>query len=145
MAVDELRAPWSESAPETVTDEETVRQTVAERTGGRGPFLVVEEAAARYRTSEWGIRDLARRRAIPHFKREGSRRLLFRVDWLDSFECGCDRSGSGGTQPWWPHRAARGVAPCSLGLNPEHHSDRSPLPAEAPHAGASFWLMRGAA
>src|SRR4029453_9647131 len=88
MAVDELRAPWSESAPETVTDEETVRQTVAERTAGRSPFLVVEEVAARYRTSEWGIRDLARRRAIPHIKREGSRRPLFRVDRLDSFDAG---------------------------------------------------------
>lgn len=91
MHVDEVRAPLAkEGAPETVPAEETVRQTVAERTAGRSPFLVVEEVAERYRTSEWGIRDLARRRAIPHFRRSGSRRLLFRADWLDSFDAGSE-------------------------------------------------------
>jgi hypothetical protein len=88
MAVDEAKATRLGVAPETVPGQEDVRQTVAERTAGRSPFLVVEEVAARYRTSSWGIRDLARRRAIPHFRRSGSRRLLFRPDWLDSFDAG---------------------------------------------------------
>jgi hypothetical protein len=88
LSVDEVKATRGGAAFETVPVEETVRQTVAQRTAGRSPFLVVEEVAARYRTSEWGIRDLARRRAIPHFRRTGSRRLLFRPDWLDSFDAG---------------------------------------------------------
>ena len=88
MSVNEVGAPWREDAPETVPAEETVKQTVAERTAGRSPFLVVEEVAARYRTSEWVIRDLARRRSIPHLRRRGSRRLLFRAEWLDSFDAG---------------------------------------------------------
>jgi hypothetical protein len=54
---DEVRAGLVDAAPETVPAEETVRQTVAEWTAGRSPFLVVEEVAARYRTSEWVIRD----------------------------------------------------------------------------------------
>jgi hypothetical protein len=88
LSVNEVGAPRLRSAPETHPGEENVKQTVAQRTAGRSPFLVVEEVAARYRTSEWGIRDLARRRQIPHFRREGSRRLLFRPDWLDSFDAG---------------------------------------------------------
>jgi hypothetical protein len=83
-----VKATRAGAAFETVPAEETVKQTVAERTAGRSPFLVVEEVAARYRTSSWGIRDLARRRAIPHFRRSGSRRLLFREEWLDSFDAG---------------------------------------------------------
>jgi hypothetical protein len=88
LPVDEVRAARLGAAPETVPAEETVKQTVAQRTAGRSPFLVVEEVAARYRTSEWGIRDLARRRALPHFRRSGSRRLLFRSDWLDAWDAG---------------------------------------------------------
>ena len=88
MPVNEVKAARSGAAPETNPGQENVAQTVAQRTAGRSPYLVVEEVAARYRTSEWGIRDLARRRAIPHFRREGSRRLLFRPDWLDSFDAG---------------------------------------------------------
>ena len=87
MPGNELRAPFAEDAPET-SPVEHVGLSVAQRTAGRSPFLVVEEVAARYRTSEWGIRDLARRRAIPHFRRSNSRRLLFPQDWLDSFDAG---------------------------------------------------------
>jgi hypothetical protein len=88
LSVDEVRAARLGAAPETVPAEETIKQTVAERTAGRSPFLVVEEVAARYRTSAWGIRDLARRRACPHFRRSNSRRLLFRSDWLDAWDAG---------------------------------------------------------
>jgi hypothetical protein len=90
LSVDEVRAPWSKSAPETVPGQEDVKLTVAERTAGRSPFLVVEEVAARYRTSAWGIRDLARKREVPHFKRSGARRLLFRADWLDAWDAGAE-------------------------------------------------------
>jgi hypothetical protein len=88
LAVDEVKAARAGATFETVPVEETVKQTVAERTAGCSPFLVVEEVAARYRTSEWGIRDLARRRSLPHFRRSGSRRLLFRADWLDAWDAG---------------------------------------------------------
>jgi hypothetical protein len=88
LTVNEVRAAFAETAPQTVPAEETARRTVAQRTAGRSPFLVVEEVAARYRTSEWGIRDLARRRSLPHFRRSGSRRLLFRADWLDAWDAG---------------------------------------------------------
>jgi hypothetical protein len=88
LSVDEVRAARLGAAPETVPGQEDVKQTVAERTASRSPFLVVEEVAARYRTSAWGIRDLARKRQLPHFRRSNSRRLLFRSDWLDAWDAG---------------------------------------------------------
>ena len=54
LSVDEVRAAWSKAAPETVPVAENVRQTVAQRTAGRSPFLVVEEVAARYRGGRRG-------------------------------------------------------------------------------------------
>lgn len=96
LSADEVRAPWRESAPETVPGEETVKQTVAERTAGRSPFLVVEEVAVpRGRRGSRSIPNVrvghsrsSTTASYPHFRRSGSRRLLFRADWLDSFDSG---------------------------------------------------------
>jgi excisionase family DNA binding protein len=51
-------------------------------------WLVVEEVARRLRCSTRTIHELTRCAAIPHFKRPGGRRCLFRSDWLEAWEQG---------------------------------------------------------
>ena len=57
---------------------------------GAPVFLLVEEVADRLRCSTRTIHELTRTHAIPHFKRPGSRRCLFREDWLAAWESGAD-------------------------------------------------------
>jgi len=52
------------------------------------PFLFVEDVAERERCSTRTIHERARLGEIPHLKRPGSRRLLFREDWLAAYDDG---------------------------------------------------------
>ena len=52
------------------------------------PFLLVAEVATRLRCSERSIHELTRTGRIPHLKRPGARRCLFRLDWLEAWEGG---------------------------------------------------------
>lgn len=51
-------------------------------------YLTCEEVAERYRCSVRSIHEATRLREIPHFVRPGSRRCLFRDDWLERWEDG---------------------------------------------------------
>jgi hypothetical protein len=133
MAVDELRAPWSESAPETVTDEETVRQTVAERTAGRrslrksqpateppsGVFETLLEGEP-FRTSSARVHDDFCSGSIG-----STRSMPVRPIWT-----------------WWNSTVAASCGPWSSAMltwsEPRAPFGPKPLPAETPRAGASF-------
>lgn len=57
---------------------------------GRSPFLVVEQVADRYGTSSRWVHERTRTREIPHLRHPGSRRCLFREDWLDAWDAGAE-------------------------------------------------------
>jgi hypothetical protein len=52
------------------------------------PFLFVEGVANRYQVRPKTVREWARNGAIPHFRTPGTRRLQFRIDWLETWEAG---------------------------------------------------------
>ena len=54
------------------------------------PYLRTEDVAKRLGLTVQTVRDYARREAIPHLKRPGSRRLLFRPDELEAWEHGAE-------------------------------------------------------
>jgi hypothetical protein len=54
----------------------------------RSPYLLVEHVAARYHCSVRRIHELTRTAAIPHLRHAGTRRCLFREDWLDAWDGG---------------------------------------------------------
>lgn len=54
------------------------------------PFLVVEDVADRYQVRPKTVREWARCGAIPHFRAPGTRRLQFRLDWLEAWERGAE-------------------------------------------------------
>jgi hypothetical protein len=54
------------------------------------PFLTVEDVAERHLCSLRSIHELTRTLAVPHFKRPGTRRCLFRQDWLEAWEAGAE-------------------------------------------------------
>ena len=54
------------------------------------PYLLAEDVAARLGLSVGTVREYARSGTIPHLKRSGSRRLLFRADELEAWEHGAD-------------------------------------------------------
>jgi hypothetical protein len=49
---------------------------------------VVERYAGVY--SEWTLREKARRGEIPNLKHAGSKHVLFREDWLNAWDEGCE-------------------------------------------------------
>ena len=51
-------------------------------------FIGIDEVAERYGVSVRVIHGRTSAAAIPHLKRNGLRRLLFRADWLDSWDDG---------------------------------------------------------
>ena len=55
---------------------------------GCNPYLRAEHVAERLGVTVETIRDYARTGAIPHLKRPGSRRLLFRPDEIEAWEEG---------------------------------------------------------
>src|SRR4051812_1061943 len=67
---------------------ESASQKVAERSAGRSPYLVKDEVADRYRVSPHTVEWWVASRSCPHFRRQGSRRVLFRPDWLDAWDAG---------------------------------------------------------
>jgi excisionase family DNA binding protein len=54
------------------------------------PFLDVEAVAARLYCSTRTVHELTRNAEIPHFKRPGGRRCLFRIDELEAWERGVE-------------------------------------------------------
>ena len=54
------------------------------------PYLRTEDVAERLGLTAQTVRDYARTGAIPHLKRPGSRRLLFRPDELEAWEHGAE-------------------------------------------------------
>jgi hypothetical protein len=54
------------------------------------PFLLVEDVAEREQCSTRTIYEWARLAEIPHLKRSGSNRLLFRLDWLEEWDQGAE-------------------------------------------------------
>jgi excisionase family DNA binding protein len=52
------------------------------------PFLSVEDVAARLMCSTRTVHELTRTCAIPHFKRPGGRRCLFKPAELEAWEAG---------------------------------------------------------
>jgi hypothetical protein len=49
---------------------------------------VVERYGGNY--SAWTLREKARRGELPHVKHPGAKAILFREDWLDAFDEGCE-------------------------------------------------------
>jgi hypothetical protein len=54
------------------------------------PYLFVEDIKRRYGVSERWVHERTRLGEIPHFRHPGSRRCLFREDWLDAWDAGCE-------------------------------------------------------
>lgn len=54
------------------------------------PTLVVADVAERLRCSQRTIHELTRTGQIPHFKRPGGRRCLFRPEELEAWEDGAE-------------------------------------------------------
>jgi hypothetical protein len=54
------------------------------------PFLLVEDVAERWHCSVRSVHEATRTLSVPHLKRPGSRRILFREDWLAAFESGAE-------------------------------------------------------
>ena len=52
------------------------------------PYLTTEDVAERLRCSVRTVHEMTRNLEIPHFKRPGGRRCLFRPDWLQAWENG---------------------------------------------------------
>jgi excisionase family DNA binding protein len=79
-------------------DNETTTQTAVQGLAGSlprsGEYLIVEEVARRHRMSVRTVHELTRTRQIPHVKLPGRRRCLFREDWLDEWQLGCELESS---------------------------------------------------
>jgi hypothetical protein len=54
------------------------------------PYLTVEQVAERERCSTRTVHERARLYQIPHLRRAGARRLLFRLDWLELYDQGVE-------------------------------------------------------
>jgi hypothetical protein len=54
--------------------------------------LTLEDVVSRYggAYSAWTIREKARRGELPHLKHPGGKVILFREDWLDAWDDGCE-------------------------------------------------------
>jgi excisionase family DNA binding protein len=83
-------APGQGSATQTGSLASPTQASVAQAEVGRSPFLTVEEVAPRLRCSQRTVRELTRLNEIPHLKRPGARRVLFRPDWLEAWELGAE-------------------------------------------------------
>ena len=55
-------------------------------------YLTLPDVVERYggAYSAWTLREKARRGELPHVKHPGSKCLLFRADWLDEWDAGCE-------------------------------------------------------
>jgi hypothetical protein len=55
-------------------------------------YLTLDDVVERYggAFSAWTLRDKARRGQVPHVKHAGSKFVLFRADWLDAWDEGCE-------------------------------------------------------
>lgn len=58
----------------------------------RGRYLTLSDVVERYggAYSGWTLRERARRGEIPHLKHPGSKSVLFREDWLNAWDEGCE-------------------------------------------------------
>ncbi len=55
-------------------------------------YLTLADVVERYggAYSAWTLREKARRGEVPHVKHPGSKFVLFREDWLDAWDEGCE-------------------------------------------------------
>lgn len=55
-------------------------------------YLTLPDVVARYggAYSIWTLREKCRRGEVPHLRHPGFKCLLFREDWLDAWDEGCD-------------------------------------------------------
>jgi hypothetical protein len=55
-------------------------------------YISLEDVFARYggSMSRWTIRERARRGLLPSLKLPGTKKILFREDWLQQYDEGCD-------------------------------------------------------
>jgi hypothetical protein len=55
-------------------------------------YLCLADVVARYggAYSAWTLREKARRGELPHLKHPGCKQLLFREDWLEEWDGGCE-------------------------------------------------------
>jgi excisionase family DNA binding protein len=81
--------------------------SVAERFVNSSPYLLVEDVAERLHCSTRTVHELTRTNSIPHRRLPGSRRCLFRIDELESWEDGAP------LRVIVLPRGGRVVAPCS--------------------------------
>jgi hypothetical protein len=56
----------------------------------RTPYLFVEHVTARYGVSTRWVHQRTGDNTIPHLRHAGSRRCLFREDWLDAWDGGAE-------------------------------------------------------
>lgn len=54
------------------------------------PYLIVADVAERYHVSLATVHEWTRTATVPHFKLPGSRRCLFRPDWLEAWDGGAE-------------------------------------------------------
>jgi hypothetical protein len=61
------------------------------RSHTKARYLTLAQVVERYggAYSAWTLREKARRGELPHLKHPGCKTLLFRADWLDSWDEGC--------------------------------------------------------
>jgi hypothetical protein len=89
VSLNETETALVGAAPNAPSGESASRK-VAERSAGRSPYLVIDEVAERYRVSTHTVQWWVASRSCPHFRRQGSRRVLFRPDWLDAWDAGAE-------------------------------------------------------
>jgi hypothetical protein len=55
-------------------------------------YLALADVVERYggAYSAWTLREKARRGELPHLKHPGCKKVLFREDWLDAYDAGCE-------------------------------------------------------
>jgi hypothetical protein len=56
----------------------------------RSPYLFVEQVEARYGVSTRWVHERTRNAEIPHIRHAGTRRCLFREDWLAAWDVGAE-------------------------------------------------------
>lgn len=54
------------------------------------PYIVIEDVAERYHRSTRAIQDLVAKRAVPHLRHGGTRRVLFVPEELDAWDLGSE-------------------------------------------------------
>lgn len=72
------------SHPSVSSGNEGVRGLAVPRT----PYIFVKQVALRYGASVRWVHERTRNAEIPHIRHAGTRRCLFREDWLDAWDAG---------------------------------------------------------